>query len=414
MGSGCLERQGPGMQQGKGMAGVTPAGERVPRPGVLVGEAGLRPRAVTPRGSGSPLGAGPKGELRVPLGQKRGPRSPCMGLSITLLVRGPPGLPHPLPGTGTSVGHPPPLPSVWVPVRDPQPGAGSPPSTGASMGPQFQSRTPVVVWVSPSWYRCQHDTSLRESNPTDGMGAAVGPPTPVQDPIPALGSHPGTGARRGFPSQYWALIPVQVLTWGPHSGTGHLSPVASPHPSMGAGMGPPIPVQDTPSWYWVPIPVQVPVRELPSQYGTSQPSTGAGTGLPIPVWVLVQVPHACTGSTFQDRYRYGSPIAVRDTPCRYRVPIPVWDLPSRYGMLHASTRSPSRNGCRYGVSIPVWVLVQVPHAGTGPPSRDRGWYQVPPSRYRTSHAGTGSPSRYGYRYSISIPVRASPPRDRSQ
>ena len=262
------------------MAAVAPAGERVPRPGFLVGEAELRPQAVTPRGSGSPLDAGEKGGLRVPLGQEGGPGSPCTALSHALLVRGPPGLPHPLPGIGTSVG---PLisPPAWVPVWDPQPGDGSPPSTSASTGPQFQSQTLIPVWVSPSWYRCQHDTPPPRIKPQFHYGCWCG------TPHPSVGPHPGTGL------PFWHGCPYGISV-----------PVLSCHPSTAANMGSPIPVQDTPFPYWVPMPVWVLEWDLPSwyetpcpgtgspsqyscQYDSSHPSRAASRTPPIPVQVLV-------------------------------------------------------------------------------------------------------------------------------
>lgn len=238
MGSGCLDRQGPGVQQGmggsvgSGEAGVTPVGERVPRAGVLVGEAGLRPCAATPRGS--PLGAGQKGELRVPLGQEGGswvllhrvvkhppgegsPRSPP---SLTR-YRHQCGTPH-LSLSGGAITGPPslvlgPLP-VQVPAWDPNSSPGPPsqsgflhPGAGANMATASWDQTPVPVWVLV-WER----------------------------PHPSAGSHPGTGlsSRHGYP--YGISVPV-----------------LSPYPSMAAITGSPIPVQDTPFPNWIPIPAWV-------------------------------------------------------------------------------------------------------------------------------------------------------------
>lgn len=206
MGSGCLDRQGPGMQQGmggsvgSGEAGVTPVGERVPRAGVLVGEAGLRPCAATPRGS--PLGAGQKGELRVPLGQEGG-----SWVLLHRVVKHPPGEGSPRsPPSLTSYRHQcgtPHLSLVEVPVRDP----------------------PAWCWV-PSQYRCQCGTPIPVPDPHPSLGFFIlvqvptwqpppgikpqfqygcwceNPPIPVQGRILVLGSHPGTGTHMGSLCQY--------------------------------------------------------------------------------------------------------------------------------------------------------------------------------------------------------------------
>lgn len=212
------------------------------------------------------------------------------------------------------------------------------------MGPQFQSQTPILVWVSPSWYRCQRDTLLLGSNPSSSMGAGVGLLHPSPGPHHSAGPHPGMGACRRSPSQYWALIPVQVPTWGP------------------------------PFWYRT----THSRTGSPSQYrcwnGTSHPSTGhpilvvgphPGTGCPNPVQVL----------GWDSASQYG---------CWYRSLMPVpgphprtdinMGLPSRYGTPHAGSGSPSRYGTSHpstGCSMPV----PGPHSGMG--------------------AVMGSPSQYG-------------------
>lgn len=222
---------------------------------------------------------------------------------------------------------------------DPHPGARSPPSIGASIGPQFQSQAPIPVWVSPCWYRCQHGTSLPGSNPSASMGAG-GIPIPVQDPILVLGSHPSTGATtvspipvQDTPFPYQVPIPVCVLEWDlpshygarppsqyrcgyetSHPNMGHPNPlrvlgqdspsqygswdwslvlVPGSHPGIDTSIGSPTPVQDAPCRYWVPILVWVPLRDLHLSMGAGttpsccyrahSPGTGAGTRSPVPV-----------------------------------------------------------------------------------------------------------------------------------
>lgn len=331
------------MQQGRGVAGVTPAGERVPG---LGGEAGLRPHAVTLRGPGRPWVRVKREGFGLPSGQEGGPRAP-----LHVVVKHPPGEGSP---------RSPPSPARY---RH-QCGTHTPPRCGCQYG--------IPAWCRTlSQYRCQQETPVPVPDPHPSLGFSLlvqvltwhpppriktqfqygcwcGTPTQCrilyQAPILVLGSHPSMGARRESPSQYSALNPVQVPTQGPpfqyrmphsctgspyqyrcwngtsHPSMGHPILVLGPDPHTGTGMRSPSPVQD------VPTQLQVLGRDFPSQYVCWDRSL-----VPVPG------PHPGIDTVM------GPPISVWDTPCRYRVPIPVW--------------------------VPLWDLHPSMGAGTSPSCR---------------------------------------------
>lgn len=228
-------------------------------------------------------------------------------------VRGPPHLSL---GAGASMGLP-----VWCWISQwrcqhvtPNSSLGPPsqsgfvhPDTGATMAPPSWDHTPVPVWVLV-W---DAPSQCRTSSQNGTSNSSLGPP-------------PQRGTRTGSLCQHRALIPVQVQTWG--SPFHYRIPILGPHPSLGAGMGPPILVQDTPSRHRVPIPVQVLVPELP-------PSTGC----PSLVWVLGwDTPHqyggCCRPLTSGHTPGWvpcpglGHPEPVQG-PIPVGTPLPVWDAP---------------------------------------------------------------------------------------
>lgn len=145
---------------------------------------------------------------------------------------------------------------VQVPAWDSQSGAGSPPSGGASMGPQIPVWDPhpslglsILIQVPP-WHPLPGITPQFQFGCWCGM------------PHPSAGPHPRTGPR----------IPV----WDPHpSAVSIQDPCASTELSSQYRCRHGVPHSITGFPYWVPILVWVLEWDLPSWYRTPHPGTGS-------------------------------------------------------------------------------------------------------------------------------------------